>query len=73
METLTVELKHAGAKKLLKELEAMNILRIIEPEARSKRVPPSQLRGFLPKDKADALLSHVTEARNEWEERFPAK
>ena len=73
METVTVELKHAGAKKLLKELEKMEIIRVIEPDADNKQVSPSQLRGFLSKEKAEALLSHITETRNEWEDRFPSK
>ncbi|MCW3106107.1 MAG: hypothetical protein JWQ09_613 [Segetibacter sp.] len=39
----------------------------------SKVVKPSQLRGFLSKEKANALLSHVVEARNEWDKNFLIK
>lgn len=73
METVTVELKHVNAKKLLKDLEEMEIIRLIEPAANNKEDAPSRLRGFLSKDKADALLSHISKTRNEWEERSPAK
>ena len=73
METVTIELKHASAKKLLKDLEELEIIRLIEPSTKKDQVTPSKLRGFLPKEKADALLAHISDTRNEWEERFPAK
>jgi hypothetical protein len=74
MDTITIQLKHANAKKLLKDLEDMNIIKIIEqPIGNDKQKKPSRLRGFLSKEKANALLSHVEETRREWEERFPSK
>jgi len=71
---ITIELKHANARKLLKELEDMDIIKFVE-SSREIEIPvkPSQLRGFLSKEKASALLSHIEESREEWQVRFPFK
>ncbi len=72
MNTVTIQLKHANAKKLLKDLEDMDIIKLVdELHEKNDKLKPSQLRGFLSKEKAKALLSHVEETRNEWE-RVPA-
>jgi Mg/Co/Ni transporter MgtE len=74
METITIELKHANAKKLLKELEEMDIIKVVEQSIKNdSQIKPSKLRGFLSKEKATALLTHVDETRKEWEKRFPTK
>ncbi len=74
MDTITIELRHANAKKLLKELENMDIIKVVEhTDEINSYIKPSELRGFLSKEKASALLSHVEETREEWAERFPAK
>lgn len=74
MDTVTIQLKHINARKLLKDLEDMDIIKIIEqPFENNEQEKPSKLRGFLSKEKANALLSHVEETRREWEERFPSK
>jgi chromosome segregation and condensation protein ScpB len=73
MDIVTIQLRHANAKKLLKELEDMDIIKVVEsPAVRNSHIKPSELRGFLSKEKASALLSHLDETRNEWE-RFPTK
>lgn len=70
MDTVTVQLKHANAKKLLQELENMDIIKVISKSSEeAEPVKPSQLRGFLTKEKADELLMHVEKSREEWEER----
>ena len=73
METVTVQLKHAHVRKLLKELEDMDIIKIIEPSKNKETQRPSQVRGFLSKEQANALLSHIAKSRNEWGERFPTE
>lgn len=71
MDTLTIELKHAYARKLLKDLEDMNIIKVITASHQNEvRLKPSELRGFLSKPNARALLSHIEETRNEWESRL---
>lgn len=70
MDILTIELKHAKARKLLQELEDMNIIKLLESAKQNKNKKPSQLRGTLSKKTASALLKHVTKTREEWSARF---
>jgi len=45
METITIELKHANAKKLLKELEEMDIIKVVEQSIKNdSQIKPSKLR-----------------------------
>jgi len=39
----------------------------LESTAASTKLKPSQLRGFLSKDTADALQQYVQQSRNEWD------
>ncbi len=74
MDMATVQLKHANAEKLLKDLEEMDIIKIVEPSIKNDAsVKPFQIRGFLSKEQANTLLSHVVSTRKEWDERFPAE
>lgn len=74
MDMVTIQLKHANAKKLLQELESMDIIKVIgQSSENDESLKPSQLRGFLTKEKADELLLNVETTRKEWEERLPAK
>ncbi len=74
MDTVRIQLKHANAKRLLKDLEDMDIIKILdEPSQKDKQLKPSELRGFLSKDKAEAFLSHVEKTRTEWTERLQSK
>ncbi len=71
MDILTIELKHAKARKLLQELEDMNIIKMLDPVKLNNKKKPSQLRGTLSKKTAGALLKHITKTREEWSARFP--
>ncbi len=51
----------------------MDIIKVIEQSnKKDSQIKPSKLRGFLSKEKAGALLTHVDETRKEWKERFPS-
>ncbi|MEJ7678816.1 MAG: hypothetical protein WKG06_13345 [Segetibacter sp.] len=39
----------------------------VEPGDRNTKLKPSQLRGFLSKDTAEALQQHIQQSRNEWD------
>ncbi len=74
METILIQLKHAKARKLLEELENMEIIKLLNtPSQLNSKIKPSQLRGFLSKETADALLNHIVKSRTEWTDRFPEK
>ena len=74
METILIQLKHAKARKLLEELEDMEIIKLLgQPSQKNSAIKSSQLRGSLSKETTDALLKHITESRMEWKDRFPDK
>ena len=65
METCSIQLTHPKAHDLLKDLEAMDIIKIIKPE--SQRVPNSKrFRSKLLDKTAEALQEHVAEGREKW-------
>ncbi|MGI8583625.1 MAG: hypothetical protein ACR2KX_15615, partial [Chitinophagaceae bacterium] len=69
MAILTIELKHAKARKLLQELEDMNIIKMLDSTKLNNNKKPSQLRGALSKKTAGSLLKHITKTREEWSAR----
>lgn len=73
MDILTIQLKHAKARRLLQELEDMNIIKMVDSEKLKHNKKPSQLRGALSKKTAGSLLKHIAKTRKEWSDRFPAK
>ena len=73
MDILTIQLKHAKARKLLQELEGMNIIKMLDSEKLNRNKKPSQLRGALSKKTAKSLLKHIAKTREEWSDRFPSK
>ncbi len=66
MEILTIQLKHEKAKRLLQELEDLDIIKMLDSEKIIHNKKPSQLRGALSKKTAGALLKHVAKTRKEW-------
>ena len=73
MDILTIQLKHAKARKLLQELEGMNIIKMLDSEKLNRNKKPSQLSGALSKKTAKSLLKHIAKTRVEWSDRFPSK
>jgi hypothetical protein len=71
MDILTIELKHAKARKLLQELEDMNIIKLLDTAKSTNNKKPSQLRGALSKKTAGALLKHIAKTREGWSARMP--
>lgn len=62
METVLVQLKHAKARKILEDLEDLEIIKLLDKASeQSHIIKPSQLRGSLSKETADALLKHIAE------------
>ncbi|RMD99193.1 MAG: hypothetical protein D6814_06025 [Calditrichaeota bacterium] len=67
MKTITIQITHSRARKIIKELEALHLIRIIE-ENDSVRMPLSKkLAGKLPSRIAEQLQQHVLESREEWQ------
>ncbi len=68
MQIISIELLNDNALSLLKELEALNVLRLVKTE----ETPKPQKRdwvGGLSDETADKMLAYVEKSRQEWEER----
>lgn len=61
MESVTVQINNQKAYKLLEELEAMNLLKVIKPKKLSKR-----FAGVLPTAVAAEMQSFVEKGRESW-------
>lgn len=66
MQLVTVELLNDRALKLLKELEEMNILRLITQE-KSGVERRCKWAGTISQETGDKMLKHVDEDRDSWE------
>lgn len=67
METLTIELRHKKAYDLLRDLEVMDIIKVI---ARNEQVPQKiseRFAGKLSDKTASALQNHISDNRNTWD------
>lgn len=71
MAVVTLELLNENAFNLLKELEAMQIIRLIQSDIKKQKKTTSKSRfaGTISKKTATMLLNHVEQSRNEWENR----
>lgn len=71
MAVVTLELLNENAINLLKELEAMHIVRLIQSDVKKQKQTTSKSRyaGTISKKTATMLLKHVEQSRNEWENR----
>jgi len=66
MQTVTVELFSEHALNLLKDLERMNVLRVVDQPV-SGTTGISRLRGGISKETADKLHRQLNEMRDEWQ------
>ena len=69
MSVVTLELLNDNALNLLKQLEAMQIIRFIQADIKKNKKSTSKSRfvGTISKQTATMLLEHVEQSRNEWE------
>lgn len=68
MKTVIVEIKNEIALTFLRNLESMNILRVIENNtAKTKQKLSERFAGCLSKERAEELQKELTQMRNEWE------
>ena len=68
METITIELKHPKALSLLKDLEAMAVIKLVTTSRKGVSGKLSEiLRGSLDSKSADDLSLHIQNSRTECE------
>lgn len=69
METLLIEIRQPKALALMRDLEALDIIRVITSSESNKPVPkPSErFRGSITPEEADAFNQYLQQSRHEWE------
>ena len=65
METLVVELTHKNALQLLRDLEALEVIKLHDKELETKKLS-AKYRGMLSKEEGQDLINHVDQMRSEW-------
>ena len=66
MQIITVELLNNKALALLKELEQLNILRVLVTKEQGGK-PKRKWAGTISKETAQQMLKHTNQSRKEWE------
>lgn len=71
MTTVTIELINSNALKLLKDLELINIIRVLDvPYEKKERIKLSaKLRGTISKNRALKLSEQLKQMRKGWQDR----
>lgn len=69
METVTVQLNNTKAYKLLKYLEELHLITLLEKKENPGQKLSEKYLGSLPPEVADELQNYVAESRNEWSKR----
>ena len=69
METVLVQLTNAKALTLLKDLEDLNIIKLISKSVSKKEKISEKYAGKLPTYVAEEFQNYVSESRGEWEKR----
>lgn len=67
MQTVTVQLTHQKALKLLEELEELHILKVIKKDLYSNERLSDKYAGKLSSDLTGKLQQHITDSRNQWD------
>jgi hypothetical protein len=66
METMIVELTHKRALQLLRDLEALDIIKLHDNTEVQKPRLSAKYRGILSKEESQDLSVHISHMRNEW-------
>ena len=69
MQTIIVEIINQKALKLLKDLEGLNLIKVVSDKKSSPSLS-AKFKGKLSKKTAKALQKHVSDTRNEWEKNI---
>ena len=69
METLLLQINNNKAYRLLEDLEALHLIKVLKKSILSKQRLSEKYAGKLPSDIADELQNYITLGRNEWNNR----
>jgi hypothetical protein len=67
METILIELKERRALNILRELEQLSLIKLLEEKTVSAQKMSEKYRGKLSSETAEAMHKHVQQMRNEWD------
>lgn len=70
METLLIQLTNHKAIGLLHEMEALNLIKVLEENALHQENLSEKYEGKLPLNVAEDIQDYVTQSRNEWNDRY---
>ena len=66
MTTLEIQVTNDKALRLLEDLEALQLLRIVKHKRKKTPKLSEQLAGALPSEVAEEMQKYITKCRNEW-------
>lgn len=69
METMLIELRNDKAAKLLRHLEELQLIKVLQPAKFLDTPLSKKYAGSLPGEIADAMQNNLAESRNEWDSR----
>jgi len=69
METVLVQINNSEAYKLLEDLEALKIIKVLKRSIQPEQKLSEKYAGKLPNEIADELQNYVTQSRDEWNNR----
>ncbi|RYZ84596.1 MAG: hypothetical protein EOP06_17790 [Proteobacteria bacterium] len=67
METLLIEVRDQKGMALLRDLEALQIIRVIDQKQSTKPKAADRFAGKLSAETAELLDKHIQQSRNEWD------
>ena len=69
METVLIQINNSKAYKLLKDLEDLHIIKVLDNTENPKQKLSEKYAGKLPSSVAEELQNYVNESRAEWNKR----
>ena len=76
METILLQINNEKAYKLIEDLEALDIVKVLKKEScedsdsPSHIAKPSEYAGTISKETAELMMADIEKNRNEWERNF---
>jgi hypothetical protein len=67
METITIQVLNQNALELLKQLEELHLIRVVEKPMTNTKKLSEMFRGKLSEKISEALQKQVSESRNKWD------
>lgn len=64
--TMLIELKSQKALKLIRDLEDLNIIKVLKENITEKKKLSDKYRGSISKEQGEKLDKHIEDSRNGW-------